>query len=396
MPAGSENNIVRFLLILCNDSLTEAGTEEAVRLASGIREWERFSDLAVRNGIAAFIIENIIENNLQHLLPAEELNKLQAFRNKTLARVTFLNVTAAEISGTLAKHGIKTVLLKGAALEATVYGNKGLRQMNDIDILVSEDRSIEAWDILRCCGYEDRPLKSPLYKKIVTELGNHLPELHARGISVDIHHSLFQKHARQLTARGIEEALPVDVCGVRCYVLPPRLAFLGMIKHIQKHGVKGEFQVRLYLDLFLLLKHNREQILCPVLAEEAEEAGISKDLSAVLYLLTYYFKADIPPACFSDVADRALQKYRSAFYKGITNPGRIDVEKNRYIYEYNLNAIKGMRSRLIFLAGDIFPSVHFMKQRYRTKNLFMVLLHYPLRAGKLFWFIRGLIRGYKK
>lgn len=395
MPVGSDNSIVRFLLILCNDSLTPGEKEEAVRLASEISDWERFSELAIKNGVAAFIIENIIEHNIQHLLPVVEQTRLHAFRNKTLARVTFLNVAAAEITDMLAEHGIRAVLLKGAALEATVYGNRGLRQMNDIDILVPEDRCMEAWGILLNSGYEDRPLKSPLYKKIVTDLGNHLPELHGRGISVDIHHGLFQKHGRTLMQRGIEEAVPVNISGVRCYVLPPRLAFLGMIKHIQKHAVKGEFQVRLYLDLFLLLKHNREEILCPALAEEAAEAGITKDLSAVLYLLSYYLKADIPSDIFSSPDEKEAQVYRSAFYKGITNPGRIDTERNRYIYEYNLKAIKGMRSRLIFLAGDIFPSFYFMKHRYGTQNPLMILLHYPLRAGKIFWFIRGIIGGHK-
>jgi len=391
MPGRLENSIVRFLLLLCNDSLTTEETEEAAVLGAEISDWGRFTDLAVRNGIAAFILENILEHNLQHLLPEEELNRLHAFKNKTLARVTFLNAAAAEITGILDKHGIKTVLLKGAALEATVYGSRGLRQMNDIDILVPENRCMEAWDIIHKHGYEDRPLKSPLYKKIVTELGNHLPELHARGISVDIHHSLFQQHGRQLTARGIDEALPVNVSGVRSYVLPPRLAFLGMIKHIQKHGVKGEFQVRLYLDLFLLLKHNRDEILCPALAEEAADAGILNDLYVVMYLLSYYLKADIPEDFFSFRDAKEPQEYRSAFYRGITNPGRIDPEKSRYIYGYNLKAIKGMRNRLIFLAGDIFPSFDFMKQRYGTRNLFMTLLHYPLRAGKIIWFIRGII-----
>ena len=44
----------------------------------------------------------------------------------------------------LRKAGIKHILLKGMALEHTLYGSKGLRQMTDCDILIKSEEAAES------------------------------------------------------------------------------------------------------------------------------------------------------------------------------------------------------------------------------------------------------------
>jgi len=391
-PDTSEYKNSQLLLLLCNDGFTEDQKAMVKRMASEITDWEEFSDLAIDNGVAAVVNVNIGECGITELIPQKVQNKLEALKNKTLVRVTFISAEATEITKLLEAEGIKMVLLKGLALEYTVYGGRGLRQMNDADVLITPDKAFVAWHLLQREGFIARPLKSPLYKRISMCIGNHLPELHRNGISLDIHHRLFQKQGKALAQRGIEEAQKIEISGTTCFVLPPRIAFLSMIKHIQKHGIKGEFQVRLYLDLFLMLKYKSEEILGKDLLSEAEEACISKDLSATLYILSTYWDIDIPEIYFPSLSDSEKKKYLSAFMKGLNNPGKIDPERNRDIYEYNLKSVEGAVNKLIFFAGDVFPSVSFMMERYNKKNLVAILPYYLIRTGKVFWFIRALIK----
>jgi hypothetical protein len=380
-----------FLLLLCNDSFTEQQKRIIKEAVSSITDWDAFSDLAIKNGVAAVVSASIDECGVSETIPLNVRAKLEALRNKALARVVFISSVAAQMAGMLEEIGIKMILLKGLALEYTVYGAKGLRQMNDADVLIQPHQAIDAWYLLQEEGFICRPLKSPLYRRIIMCIGNHLPELHRNGISVDIHHRLFQKEGTALTQKGIDEAHSIDISGRTCYILPPRIAFLGMIKHIQKHAVKGEFQVRLYLDLFLMLKHKPDEILGTELLRDAREAGISRDLSGALLILSKYWGIQIPETYLSDLNASDREKYLSAFMTGLNNPGRIDPDKSRDIYKYNLKSIEGSFNKLIFLLGDIFPSVAFMKERYRKKSLVGILPYYPLRTGKVFWFLRALL-----
>jgi len=391
-PGTSDDRNSDLLLLLCNDTFTEEQKVMVKRSAAAITDWEVFSDLATENGVAAVVSFSIDECGISELIPQKVLSKLEALKNKTLARVAFISEAAVEMTKLMAANGIKMLLLKGLALEYTVYGGRGLRQMNDADVLIAPDQSVVAWNLLQREGFMTHPLKSPLYKRIIMCMGNHLPELHRNGISVDIHHRLFQKPGKALTQKGIDEAQEIDISGTTCYVLPPRVAFLAMIKHIQKHGIKGEFQVRLYLDLFLMLKYKSDKILCEELSGEAAEACISKELSVTLYILSTYWDMQIPERFFPALSDSEKKEYSSAFLEGLNNPGRIDPEKSRDIYEYNLKSVEGVTNKLIFLAGDVFPSVAFVKDRYKKKSLVAILPFYLLRMGKVLWFVWALIK----
>ena len=79
---------------------------------------------------------------------------------KSLSRNTFNTESLGEVLRLLNDEKIKTVLLKGMALEITVYGNAGLRQMSDVDILISRDECIRARNILIRMDYVSLPVKS--------------------------------------------------------------------------------------------------------------------------------------------------------------------------------------------------------------------------------------------
>ena len=106
---------------------------------------------------------------------------------KNLSRNTFLYNQLEEIDSLAEKENIKIVLLKGAALEKTLYGNKGLRQMSDIDILVGHDKAALLRRILLKTDLNLAPLVSRFSRKNNAGFGKHLPEMYKNGIAVEIH-----------------------------------------------------------------------------------------------------------------------------------------------------------------------------------------------------------------
>ena len=381
---------VQLLLLL---SRTEFSGDEK-RLITGEFEvfssWKLFAWLAVRHGVAALIWQNITDLNLAAKVPETERTLLEGLRFKSIARVAWISETAAGVCALLEKEGIRVVLLKGLALEHTVYGSRGLRQMSDADLLVAPSDALRARDILTGDGFRSMPLKSPLYKHIILDLGNHLPEMHRGGISVDLHYRLFGPEAEESVTRAVAGADTIVAGNEHFRVLPPLIAFLALVSHIYKHEVKGEFQLRLWVDIYLLLSKYGSSILTGELAPAAEEAGIAAETRTVLTVMEKIWGVKMPPEVNAlavrnpdDVIGEETVAGR--FMHDLMHPGSVVPLSQREMFRRNLQALKSPGKKLIFILGDIFPSVGFMKHRYGCHSSLKALLFYPHRLGKLAW-----------
>ena len=157
---------------------------------------------------------------------------------------------------------------------------------------------------------------------------------------------------------------------------------LGLVNHIFKHEVKGEFQLRLYTDIYLLIKKHEGKIFDGDLLADAEQAGISGGLRTVLTILNKYYGIDIPPEYVA--REGTEQDMVVAFRDKLPDPGEAKTRSEKDLFLENFRSLKGIRHKLIFLTGDIFPSIEFMKSRYGCSTLLSAILHYPHRLWKNF------------
>ncbi|MBE9509535.1 MAG: nucleotidyltransferase family protein, partial [Bacteroidetes bacterium] len=157
----------QLLISLCRLSFSEKQKKNIHVLVKKITDIDKFAYLANEHGIIALVYHNLKETGASDLLPEEKMTFLANSRMKSLGRNTFLYKTIEQVLKLFKQKKIKTVLLKGMALDLSVYGNTGLRQMNDIDILIPHEQCMEARRILLNNGFQSIPLKSPLYNLIL-------------------------------------------------------------------------------------------------------------------------------------------------------------------------------------------------------------------------------------
>ena len=437
IPVEGSDGLRRAVNLLLLLSRMDFSAEQKRLIAEEIRlfdEWKQFAGLAVRHGVAALIWQNLSDLGHAGEVPKAERNILEGLRFKSIARVSWITEAAARVTALLEREGIKVVLLKGLALEHTVYGSKGLRQMSDADLLVAPADALRARDILIRDGFRSMSLKSPLYRHIILDLGNHLPELHRGGISVDLHYRLFGPEGEEMVERAIRDSVIItgvdrepdrtaavtrdseDGVGVSSgtdaavnsgtgtpggalstgtpgagtfRILPPMTAFLALVNHIYKHEIKGEFQLRLWTDIYLLLERYGKQILTSGLADAAEEAGIRKETVAVLTVMKQVWGVVLPEgmAVSSDAENAVVAR----FMNRLAHPESVGSITQREMFMKNLRALKSPLKKFIFILGDIFPSIGFMKRRYNCRSKMAAFLFYPHRLGKILW-ILGLLR----
>ncbi len=324
------------LLLLCQYPFDEKNRETLSKLVREVQDWHEMVKLINAHGIIALAAYNIKEAGLEKEIPAESMAILENGYLKSVMRNTWLTERWKDVNTILSNSGIKHVLLKGMALEHTLYGSKGLRQMTDNDILIKKEDAIKAWNILKQNGYLPDIVKSFLHKKMVFEIGEHLPALYKEGYAVEIHYKLSTKNSYEDTSGEIDNAVEYFIENTKAFMLSEKVHLQYLIHHFRKHARSGIVQFRSYADILLLDEK------CPV---------------------------SIPAEFVSNpIQDKKLIYLRAAFKETI-----ISIPRGH---------------RLRFIVGDIFPSLRWMKRRYKCGAM-KAILYYPQRVGKLLWLIQS-------
>lgn len=376
------------LIGLCRLDFNDAQIKKIRALTEEVTDWNYFGTLANDHGVAALVWHNLETQGLLNTVPEEMKAFLRGTFMQSMSRNAFYTETMSEVLRLLNKENIKVVLLKGLALELSVYGNSGLRQMSDVDILISREKCIEARELLIKNEYISLPVKSVFHKFIIADTGKHLPSLIKNGTSVEIHHELFSSKLNALTRKLYDSSYEVDIKGEKAYVPQPQIFFLYLVRHLWMHEMNNESQLRLYTDLVVLIEKYCDEIINYDLLTNASQADMSEILAYRLGPLRDFWEVEFPE-WINDFIDRYYNPDPiNKFVFFLKSPKENPPPDKAWLYSYVLEDIPGIHRKFLFVLGDIFPSVSFMKKRYGLSSLWKVLFYYPHRIGKLFWLFR--------
>ena len=324
------------LLLLCRYPYDPSNRDTLSKLLREVDDWHSMVNLINAHGIIALAAYNIKEARLENEIPLDAMAFLENGYMQSVVRNSWLTERWKEVNQILNDAGIKHILLKGMALEHTIYGSKGLRQMNDNDILIKPGESRKAWYLLEQNGFTMKPLKSPLFKKIMFDFGHHLPALYKNGYAIEIHEKLFEDGGADDKSYPdpFKDAVEIFIGETKAFMLSEHIHVKYLTKHFEHHKMAGDCQLRLFNDLIML---NQECNL------------------------------KFPDSFISDPIQENKLEFRKALYKTT-----VSSVSSKY--------------RLRFILGDIFPSFKWMKDRYKC-NFFNALLRYPFRIGKFMWLV---------
>jgi hypothetical protein len=367
------------LLGLCRLSFGVELKVMLAALAETITDWNYFFLVANAHGVAALAYSNLEKLGFLHLAPDKVAQSLRNAIMVNLSRNARNTEAMGEVLRILNRENIKTVLLKGLALEMTVFGNQGLRQMTDVDVLVSRDNCMKARKLLMANGFESLPVKSLFLKPIIADFGKHLPTLTKNGFAVELHHELFGAGKNVLTRMLYDTSVAMDMNGEKCFVPEAQIFFLYLVKHLYLHEMNNESQLRLYTDLVVLIEKYGDEILNYDLLTYANQAGMSQILAWRIEPLR-----DLWGISFPDWINEFIDKWyhpdsinRFVFF--LKNPKDNPSPDKGLKFRNNIREVKGIHRKILFTLGEIFPTIEFMKKRYNCKSTFSALLRYPPR-----------------
>ncbi len=217
----------RLLLALAKVSTTPTD-QQMVRKAQHTRafSWDRLVGLAANQHVLP-LLANALGTN-EHV-PPEVRRRLHMAQVLSNLRFTQFLAAVAPVTNRFVEESIEVVLLKGAAMAATVYPT-GMRPLNDLDLLIDRKDYAKAAEILESCGFIKAPKGGRSesdalrdYHQIVFE-----KRLGKEVFGIDLHWQIYPAgRAFQIPAADLFiEAKPVDLGPLRALAPSPETVFV--------------------------------------------------------------------------------------------------------------------------------------------------------------------------
>ena len=373
---------------LCRLEFSSDQIRKLRSLITGTEDWKYLADLSNKHGVAALVYYNLEKLGFLQYLSQETVEFLHNAHMMSMARNVHHLKETEMVLKLMNEAGIKTVLLKGLGLEISVYGNRGLRQMTDVDVLMKSEDCIRARDILISNGFTSLPLKSPLHERIVMHIGKHLPSLIKNGFSIEIHHRLFGSEEEGLAGMLYEKCSENSINNEKVFIPEAQILFLYLIRHLYMHEQNNESQLRLYTDLVVLIGKYRDEIINSDLTVLAEMGEMSTILANKLEILRDIWEISFPGWLNEFIGSNCDPGNKDKFMFFLRSPKDNPAVNKAWFYRYTIHEIHGLHRKLLYILGDLFPSVGFMKKRYNCNSRWKVVFYYPHRLGKLWYLLK--------
>ena len=185
--------------------------------------------------------------------------------------------------------GIRTMILKGAALSALYYRDGGVRPMSDVDVLVPYHQAVQALACLAQMGWHpsSRSLAEDLRFRHAAQL------LNDKGREFDLHWHVFYECLRPDADEDLwRRAVPTQMLHIATQTLGPA----DILLHTVVHGISWNQlpPIRWIADAMVILRSAGKEMDWDLLLEQAERRRLLLRFRRGLCYLRDTFDAPVP------------------------------------------------------------------------------------------------------
>lgn len=160
-------------------------------------DWEAVRVLCDRHGVTGLVRRRLLETGAWAHVPRPQRQAMDRWQLARRGMHATINNQLDEILGACAEQQIVPVVMKGAALAATVYPDPALRSMADIDLLVPVETMPRLGEVMARLGYQRQGLYYS--DEFNASHGYHLLFRHSAGrqLAVEVHWELASRPERR-------------------------------------------------------------------------------------------------------------------------------------------------------------------------------------------------------
>lgn len=385
MQIGVENQ----LLLAC--AKIHPGVEELEKineLIPFIKDWNAFSLRMVALGIAPLFYNKWSRLSSVNEIPSVNRERLKGAYYKTLTRSMMLYQAFNQLAGALTTQSIPFIPLKGIYLSEWMYGDIGLRQFSDIDILIHPEDAKKTLLLLESLGFKSVKSIDEQIEENNVDLVHYSPMV-LNGVSVEVHIQLLNKawNPHSILPEKLWESSEFTLLSNQSIsVLCLHDMLIHVSLHLNKHMLSGTMQFTGWLDIVNLLEKYTCRDDWNALYERCVLFSCQSIVYSQIVLAKEYMQANVPENIFVENKHLLTNDYRRLFikylngYKGFYNQERGHVS--------TVIHMKPFKKKVSYLLDIVFPPKLYMVYKYQIRNEQLYLLFYPYR----WWLgIKGLI-----
>lgn len=370
--AGTDNDI--FMRLCLRSRWQPEVLSEAEDLAvSGRLDWPALCDTARANGLAPLLYDALRSSQF---LPTAVVDCLQNAYQETAVYAGLMSLELSNVLHMLADVGLPVIVLKGAALGDTLYGNSALRPMTDLDLLLDERDITTTIDVLRQRGYQSagvevRPGHTLNFENELVIRSPGIPSL-----AIELHWHLldspfYQDHLNE--GWFWDTARPARLVETDALVLGLEASILHMSAHyVLHHKAQG---MRWICDIAGLALLFGTDIDWQLVLDKAAGFRLVTSVQVVLQQLVDDWGVAIPSDVMQAAGRLPVSEEERRVVQWLQSEQRPVVQR----FWADLAGMSGWRRRASFLLANLFPSAKYMQDRYELPDRAMVPLAYPYR-----------------
>jgi Uncharacterised nucleotidyltransferase len=303
-------------------------------------DWQAFLQRATSHGVRPLVYQSL-HTICWDALPEAARQELSQFYSANLAKNRFLAGELLHLLQLFESEHILALPFKGPVLAAVFYGDLGLREFTDLDILVRERDVPKAREILSSEGY-----RSNLANTIVTRDIN-VDELRSAstGISVELHWEFSpRRFVPSIVAEDVWNSIkPCVILGREVWSFSSQDMFLFLAVHGGKHSWSS---LKWLCDLAEFLRSNPE-LDWPRLFKRAEALGAGRTCRLGIYLVGELLEAEVPASIACAVReDRQVRYLAEDVRQRILEPQDLDTISGQV---FNLRLKERLRDKVRYI-----------------------------------------------
>lgn len=279
------------------DCLSRAGWGiDATRLDSlSTAGWQDIIALATTQRVLSLLWHRLKQRGAAEAVPKDVAELMRQFERRNTMHNLLYYRELRLLTSALQSENIPVILLKGIYLADAVYENIGLRQMNDIDLMVHPADLARVFETLEGMGYSTA---HPVSTDLALKTSKHLPTMLKPGrAGFEIHWNITPPGKSYTIGHGglWDRAAPVRVAGCDALALAPEDLLLHLCIHTS-YQHQFAFGLRPTVDIAETIGRFETVLDWEAVAARAIDYGWQRGVYLALRLTTELAGTEVPGA----------------------------------------------------------------------------------------------------
>lgn len=371
----------KFVFALSSNILDMAQIESIKTLLNSGLNWKQVCEFSIAQGVASHVYNSIQKLNNELHFGAANFDMLKPLFYANSSHNVYLLHELKKLIQRIAETEIEFALIKGFALQSSIYDTIAIRQMGDFDFFILQKNAWKLFDFLKKQGFaQSDEFISNWHQKHFSEIGKHLPDLTNGVYKIDILPELIRNN-EPFNKAAWDNLISKDLDGVNIRTLSPDFNLHYLCYHLEQHYTEDGIHLGLYCDIAEVIKKYSQEIDWDKFVGDIEKFKVSANQYRHILITEQFLFVCLPPILKKFLEQFNLQHVINEFFEALEKPLKTSDAKHHH-YKLNMvKQIKGFKNKISFLSGELFPQKEFMKKRYKIKNEKLIYLHYPVRIA---------------